>query len=699
MKPLKTWQEGEIKFKGLTFEVVKDKIYLKECGNLGVKNGGDLGQFNFVEASVSGENKDTHMGAKMAFSSEWNKFRFIGYDKGENTLAVTMRSSLLQAVVRFTAYGDCNAVRVSTEYENIADEDIVLEEASAFSVMGIGSIGQSEELYFTRFTQSHHRECQPISSSFKDLGLSGGTGISQYKISKENVGSWSSKEEIPQGIIRLTNGSLTMFQIESNNTWYYEISDKNGIYYLYLGGGNSTYGSWAKKLKKGEKYKTVNVALSFGNTVDEVVANMTAYRRHIITKCKIDENLPTIFNEYMHLSWDSPCEENTRKYALVAKSAGVEYYVIDCGWHDEVPTHIIYHYVGNWKESKVRFPSGIKKTTDYIRSLGLKPGLWIEPEVVGFKNEEMIKYYGDECFIQRNGKKVTVMNRLFLDYRHEKVRATMTETIRRMVEDYGAEYIKMDYNQDMGVGTDRDSFSFGEGLEESAKAFADWVDEMVKKFPTVIFEGCSSGGMRMDYRTLSGYPLVSTSDQVDCYKYPYIAGNILSAVIPEQAAVWSYPVGGINGDCLRDVSKQWADENIDCDRVAVNMINSFLGRMHLASNISLLDGEREALVKEGVSYFNGLTPFKKKAYPCFPLGFTEFEKDTVAAGLRCENEIRLSVYNLDGELKKEIPLMGEIKSVRVGYPKATAVKVSKNGNKLIVEFTQKRQAVFVEISL
>ena len=46
----------------------------------------------------------------------------------------------------------------------------------------------------------------------------------------------------------------------------------------------------------------------------------------------------------------------------------------------------------------------------------------------------------------------------------------------------------------------------------------------------------------MDYETLKHFSIVSTSDQVRDFLYPYIAANVLSAVLPEQAAVWSYPV-------------------------------------------------------------------------------------------------------------------------------------------------------------
>lgn len=689
----------KIEFKNLEFTIEGEKILLTKCGNFAKRDEGDLFKFNFCEVSVSGENKNTHLGAKMAYSTEWDKLLYKGHEISENKLKIVCQSQKVQATVNFTAFKDSNAISVYTEYKNVSSEEIWLEEASAFVVVGVGNIYEDEKCQITKFTQSHHNEVQPRTYTFKDLGLFLGTGESQRKIYGLNVGSWSTKEQLPQAIIQTADGKFTMFQIESDNSWYWEISDKTKTHYLYLGGANSTYGSWMKKLAVGESYKTVNVALSFGDDLNDVIENMTRYRRYIKGKSKADENLPTIFNEYMHLSWDSPSEENTKKYAPVAKLAGARYYVIDCGWHDEVEASKIYHYVGEWKESSVRFPSGIKKTADFIRSLGLKMGLWIEPEVVGFKNQKMIDYYGEDAFIKRNGKKVTVMNRHILDYRHPKVVEYMSETIRRMVEDYGAQYIKLDYNQDLGVGTDLNSDSLGEGLESSAKAFSKWIRSMTEKYPDVVFEGCSSGGMRMDYKTLSIYPLVSTSDQVDCYKYPYIVGNILTAVLPEQAAVWSYPVGGINGDCLRDIPKSWVDENVDADRVALNMINSFLGRMHLASNIGLLDGERLDLIKEGVDYYNSLSQMKKCAVPYLPIGLCKMEDKTVCAGLKNGDKIYLAVYNLDGDTKKQIPICKNVKFANVGYPKNSEVKVCFSDNILTVEFTEKRQAVFVEVGV
>ena len=135
----------------------------------------------------------------------------------------------------------------------------------------------------------------------------------------------------------------------------------------------------------------------------------------------------------------------------------------------------------------------------------------------------------------------------------------------------------------------------------------------------------------MDYKTLSHFSIVSTSDQVSHLQYPYIAGNILSAVLPEQAAVWSYPIdaGAIGAPLSYD--ERWVAENISAERVALNMVNSFLGRMHLASHLERLNEEQFALVKEGVAYYNRIASAKKNALPLsFSVTVAVFQPDSVS---------------------------------------------------------------------
>ena len=380
---------------------------------------------------------------------------------------------------------------------------------------------------------------------------------------------------------------------------------------------------------------------------------------------------------------------NDRSLVLKFSSGGVSFLMLG---------DILYHYVGKWRESHKRFSNGVKATLDYIKSLNMKPGLWIEPESVGWKSE-IIDYYNDDtCFFCRYGKPVVVHNRRFLDYRHPKVIEYMTDSIRYMVELLGAEYVKLDFNQDCAVGTEVDAISFGEGLECAARAYLDWVDSLRKEYPDVIFETCSSGGMRMDYGTLSHFSIVSTSDQISYKKYPYIVGNVLSCVLPEQAAVWSYPVDSkVEGFAP---TSEWVNQNVSNEQIIMNMINGFLGRMHLSSHIELLNEDKIGLVRDGIEYYNSLKDIKKIAVPYMPLGFTRFGSNLVASGLLTKKRLYLAVWNLDGELDVDIPLY-EIKplAANIAYPKSSLVEVSLNGDILNVNFTDKIQAIMLEIEL
>lgn len=274
----------------------------------------------------------------------------------------------------------------------------------------------------------------------------------------------------------------------------------------------------------------------------------------------------------------------------------------------------------------------------------------------------------------------------------------MTESIRYMVEDLGAEYIKLDFNQDCAVGTDVDAISFGEGLESAARAYLNWIDSLRTRFKNVLFETCSSGGMRMDYATLSHFSIVSTSDQVNYQKYPYIAGNILSAVTPEQAAVWSYPVDSMAGGF--EATEKWVNENVSDEQIIMNMINSFLGRIHLASHIELLNEEKFNIVKEGLEYYNSLREIKKHALPYMPNGFTRFSEKLVASGLLTEKKLYLAVWNLGGDKDVSIPLCDvTTTSANVAFPKNNDVLFSIENNILNVHFTKDVQARMFEIDI
>ena len=85
--------------------------------------------------------------------------------------------------------------------------------------------------------------------------------------------------------------------------------------------------------------------------------------------------------------------------------------------------------------------------------------------------------------------------------------------------------IKMDYNIEPGIGTEVDADSFGDGLLEHERAYLAWLDGIYRKYPDLVIENCSSGGLRMDYAMLARNSIQSTSDQEDYRNYATISAN------------------------------------------------------------------------------------------------------------------------------------------------------------------------------
>lgn len=285
------------------------------------------------------------------------------------------------------------------------------------------------------------------------------------------------------------------------------------------------------------------------------------------------------------------------------------------------------------------------------------PGVWLELEVMGI-NCKKASILPDECFFLRHGKRVYDRSRYQLDFRHPLVVEHVTEVIDRVVRDYGVGYIKMDYNIEPGIGTEVDADSFGDGLLEHERAYLAWLDGIYRKYPDLVIENCSSGGLRMDYAMLARNSIQSTSDQEDYRNYATISANAAIGVMPEQAAIWSYP--------LRDGTEE---------EVIFNMVNALLLRIHQSGHLAEISPERFALVKEGIDCYKEIRSGIKDGVPFWPMGWADNEDKHLAAGIRVPGDvIYLGVWRRGGETDFEVPLdrafPGKELEVSCIYPKA-----------------------------
>lgn len=571
-----------------------------------------------------------------------------------------------RVVTTWQFYQGTTTIRMQSEVTNEGTEVQTLEYISSFYYLGIekeGEMSSDDKMQLTFAHNGWQKEMNFHTYSFPALGLPQTQPTVYQRTSKTieltNTGNWSTKEYLPMGYLSNEEADTAIYwQIEHNGSWHAEISDQNDHFYLALSGPTEVQSHWFQNLKPGESFTTVPVAVGVSDAdFAKAMGQLTKYRRMIRRVNKDDENLPVIFNDYMNCLFGDPTTEKELPLIDAAAEAGCEYYVIDAGWY---APGLWWDSVGEWQESRERFPGGIKEVTDYIRGKGMVPGVWLELEVMGI-NCEKAKNAPDDWFFIRHGKRVFDRSRYQLDFRNPAVIDHVNEVIDRVVNEYGVWYIKMDYNIEPGIGTELDADSVGAGLLAHERAYLAWLDSVFKKYPDLVIENCSSGGLRIDYALLSRYSIQSTSDQEDYQNYASIAVNAPAGLTPEQAAVWSYP-----------------QRNGDKEETIFNMVNAMLLRIHQSGHLAELSPERVALVKEGISYYKEIRSDIKKALPDWPIGLADTRATFLCGALKTENKAYLAVFRRDKDEEDDrtmvrIPLAhlfeGEKKlSVKLAYP-------------------------------
>lgn len=624
--------------------------------------------FRLVEVNAAGYDRPLErQGNKYIVTAPGYRLQYAGHSDSRNEngrkleFTLTDEETGLTVVSHMQFFDGISVVRCWNTVTNTGSEPQTIDTISSFHYTGLekeGVLPWEEKMELRIPFNAWQQELNWKTFSLPELGLVSSTYDrakmhSSQRIHISNTGHWSTKQYLPMGYLGNKERSTGLFwQIEHNGSWNWEISDQNGMLYLAVCGPTETDSHWCKTLQPGESFTSVPAAAGVcKGGFDEAMEELTAYRRRIRRKNRDDEQLPIIFNDYMNCLFGDPTTARELPLIDAAAKAGCEYYVIDCGWYSAGPW---WNNVGEWQESRERFPNGLREVTDYIRSKGMVPGLWLELEVMGICCEKANRV-PDDWFFTRHGKRVFDRSRYQLDFRNPAVIDHANEVIDRLVRDYGVGYIKMDYNIEPGIGTERNADSYGDGLLQHERAYLAWLDDVFARYPELVIENCSSGGLRMDYAMLSRYSIQSTSDQEDYRKYATISANAPSGVTPEQAAVWSYP--------LRDGSKE---------EVVFNMVNALLLRIHQSGHLAEISPERLALVKEGLDCYKRIRPDLKDALPFWPLGTASFDDEWLALGLRNGSTVYLAVWRREGGNPFcTLPLKGfagKNASVRCAYP-------------------------------
>ena len=680
------WQAGGLTF---TFEVKAQRLRQKRM----VPTGSAiqiLGDSSGVEVAIqcSGENSPDQ-GMKSGMGQPGARLLFVGHKEektpGGKRLVCTHRDPNLKLRVEsvYEGFDGIPVVRRHSQVINEGSSAVGIEFLSSAMLHGLADPEKYEhELRIHLAFNSWMSEGQWHTFRPSDMGFVENERTSWSEAHAESIGSWSTERYLPMAMAENAKlGLIWFWQIEHNGSWYWEVSNQSergnnaDDVYAYLGGPDDLHASAWKNLKPGETYQTVPVAVGcVRGGFTEGVEALTRYRRTACLKPHKDNSrCAVIFNDYMNCLWGDPTEAKELPLIAAAAKAGCEYFVIDAGWYAEANEDWS-QTIGAWQPSKTRWPRGLKFVLDQVRQAGMIPGLWLEPEVAGAKS--VLAKRSDNWFLIRHGKRVLKNSRYMLDFRNPEVRAYLDQMIARLVKEYGVGYIKMDYNVDTLQGTELNADSFGQGLLEHNRAHLAWLEGIVNRYPDLTIENCGSGGGRMDYAMLSRLQLQSMTDQENYLKLPAILVGASACVLPEQLAIWAYPLA-----------------NADADHASFNMVTAMICRIHQSGRLDSLSSAVATQVSEGIRvYKDVLRKHIPQAVPFYPLGLPDVTNSEapIALGMRSPEQVLVGLWRINGPADVKVPL--PIRNAKLLYPGDLGIEISSSAEGVTVNLPRTHMA-------
>ncbi|WP_042406523.1 alpha-galactosidase [Streptacidiphilus carbonis] len=637
---------------------------------------------------------DTAIGARMRHRSH-----LLDHRDGWDRLRVRLDDPVsgLEAQVELSTRADLPVLRSRVRLRNGGETALRIESVSTLTLGGLGAPADLDLYWADNDWLAELRwQRAPLREQLVDLDRSAGGHDGRGCFERFSRGSWSTAGSLPVGVLaERGTGRAWAWQVESSAGWRYEVGERRRSGYLVLAGPDDARHQWSCLLAPGEEFESVPAALAVAPTggPDAVFGVLTEYRRLLRRPHRDLHALPVVYNDYMNTLMGDPSTERLLPLVAAAARAGAEYFVIDAGWYDD-DARGWWDSVGAWEAAERRFPGGLRLVLDEIRSNGMVPGLWLEPEVVGVRSP-IARSLPDEAFFQRGGVRVTEHGRHHLDLRHPAARAHLDAVVDRIVGDWGVGYLKLDYNINAGPGTDTGGGSPGAGLLGHHRAHLAWLDSVLDRHPGLVLENCGSGGLRMDYAQLARTQLQSTSDQENYLCYPPIAAAGPTAVTPEQCAVWAYP-----------------QPEFTEDEISFVLAGAMLGRVHLSGFLDRMTDRQQELVAQGVAAYKAVRAELPGSRPFWPLGLPGWEDDWIALGLHGVTADCLTVWRRPAAGAARTPgpedrvrtlalphLRGLGARVQVLHPAAADTVVSWDDarGELAVELPRAPQAVVVRL--
>ena len=350
--------------------------------------------------------------------------------------------------------------------------------------------------------------------------------------------------------------------------------------------------SW--KLNAGEEFQAPEVVMTYSG---EGLGKMTRtlhklYKNHLIRSYWNDKERPILIN-----NWEATYFEfNTEKLSSIAKEAaksGIEMLVMDDGWfgHRESDNSSL----GDWDVNEEKLAGGLKYLVDEVNKLGLKFGIWFEPEMIS-EDSDLYKAHPDWALQLKNRRPAERRTQWVLDLSRPEVCDYIYEKVKKVLSSANIEYVKWDMNRplsDIGNAV-LPADQQGEISHRYMLAVYEMQERLLQDFPQLLLENCSSGGGRFDAGMLYYSPQIWCSDDTDA----------LERLSVQEGTQMIYPLSAM-GAHVSDCPNHITGRSVSFEARGVVALAGTFG---YELDITKIAEEERAQIKEQVAMYKKYNP-------------------------------------------------------------------------------------------
>ena len=293
-------------------------------------------------------------------------------------------------------------------------------------------------------------------------------------------------------------------------------------------------------LEAGEMFQAPEVILSYSSEgMNRLSQNLHHCIRQHICRGKYKEEIrPILINSWEAAYFDFT-GDTIYELAKAAKEVNIDMLVMDDGWfgkRDDDNSGL-----GDWFVNEKKLGGTLGNLIKRINDLGVKFGIWIEPEMVS-EDSDLYRKHPDWALTVPGRNPVRSRNQLVLDFSRNEVVDEIYDQICKVLDQGNIEYVKWDMNRslmDVYSSVTRDQ---GRVLHDYVLGLYDFLERLVQRYPNLLIEGCSGGGGRFDAGMMYYTPQIWCSDNTDAidrlriqygtsFGYPVsVVGSHVSAV-------------------------------------------------------------------------------------------------------------------------------------------------------------------------